>query len=324
MFCDEINAKWNPLIEGTPWTYRVSVGDIVQKIGDPAQMRPIPVPARDDGKLDLTLQLLDGFYRNPKDFIERYSCEWRDRSFHPIRYPQVRAWMLRGLVNPPVIPGASYFKLRSVTIPPQLAKLLVSVAVAVLMDPLARAEGGPGKFYPEQAAPTRSQYEDIVVALCEIILIYPGLDLVAWPWLWVWAYGGPDGNAEVRTRVFALKALGAIVGRGRVDINEKALASIEKLASSVNRLSSPRSYREQQERQLFASEATALVGVLAAKLAEKSLNVPGVLLDPRAFVPPGTPPPGTLPIWFIPAGAAAGTGLLIGLVLALGRPRSAR
>lgn len=334
MWCEEINEKYGALTRETPWffrTQRIAAGAIVRYPGATASnhWRPVPWPARTDQMVDYTLQLLNAFYAKPYDFFSNIlnRCDWRDHNNHPIRYPQVRAWMIRNLVSPQDAPAASYFHQDGKQVPPVLQGLLNRLAVSVYLDPSAKAAGGtlnypgePGGPAPEELVPDRGAYEDIVTALNEIILVNPVIDRVAWPWLWVWASGGPDGKALFRTRVFALKGLGAIVRRGTVTPTQATVLNLQKLAESVALAGPPGSYQEQRERQLFAGEAAAVVGDVASSLAVSAITVPPALLDPNAYLPPGTTPP--WPVWVPVAGAAGALSLLAGILLALrGRQR---
>lgn len=311
MWCEEINGKYSVLHAGTTWYYNVLQHRIDRRFAEATdRYRPLPWPARDDQKLDLTLQLLDGYYNQPSDFGPR-RCGWSDieaPGTHPIKYPLVRAFMLRGLVNPPDGTAASYFRTRK--IPAHLSKILNGLAVKIFMDPSVPSS-------------QRRQHEDIIVALAEIVLMTDVLDIVTWPWWWVWANGGPRGDALFRTRVFALKALIAIVGRGRVPVGRDVIAKVEALSRSVTDERPPASYQEEKERQLFASDAAALAAGVAAKLAAQDLVIPPGFTDPTSFTPPGTRPPGTwiMPPWVPVAGAASAGVLLIASVLAFAKRR---
>jgi hypothetical protein len=311
MWCEEINSKYSALHPGTTWYYNVLRHRIDRRFAEATDVyRPLPWPARDDGKLDLTLQLLNAYYDKPSDFGPR-RCGWSDVSAagtHPIKYPLVRAFMLRGLVNPPDGPSASYFRTRK--IPAHLAKILGGIAVKIFTDPVK----------------STTQHEDIIVALAEVTLETDVLDVIVWPWFWVWAQGGPSGDALFRTRVFALKALMAIVGRGRVPVNTQTIHRIEALARSVTDERPPASYQEEKERQLFASDAAALAAGVAARLAAQDLQIPPGFTDPASFTPPGTRPPGTwiAPPWVPLAGAISAGVLVVAGALTLAKKRSSQ
>lgn len=316
MWCEEINEKYSSMHRSTVWWWRPSRGEVVRYVGaNHPDYRPLPWPARDVGSLDYTLQLLAAFYDKPSDFINR--CGWVDSSNHPIRYPQVRAWMLRNLVSPAESPSASYFKqgggAEAAAMPSELKSMLGRIAVAALTDPGAKSRGGASNYPNTARVPTQDEYEDIVVAIAEIILVSPMLDIVAWPWLWVWA---SSETAKARTRVFALKALGAIVGRGTIPPSRATIAQMESLVESISNLPPPKSYQQEREQRLLASDAAFVIGTLAAKLHERSIEVPPEIAN---FRPPGPPPP---PAWMIVTGALSTAAAAVGAALLLRRRRS--
>lgn len=329
MWCEEINEKFSALHRSTVWWFRPTRGEIVRYEGaDHPDYRPLPWPARDDSQLDYTLQLLAAFYAKPSDFINR--CSWVNSGNHPLRYPQVRAWVLRNLVSPADGPGASYFRQDRGTVaaamPSALRALFGRLAINILTDPGATSLGGASNYPTTARRPTQDEYEDVVVALCEIILVTPLLDVVAWPWLWTWAAGAVASTAggslvsslrpKARTRVFALKAIGAIVGRGTVRASAGVIASMEQLVASIEMLPPPTSFQEEREQWLLISDATFVIGTLAAKLQEQSISVPGDLINYQ-------PPPRPWPVWVPVVGALSAAATFVGATLLLRPSRAA-
>lgn len=316
MWCEEINEKYSSMHRATVWWFRPSRGDITRYPGaNHPDYRPLPWPARDDQQLDYVLQLLNAFYAKPSDFINR--CGWVNSGNHPIRYPQVRAWILRNLVSPSEGTAASYFNqsggAAAAAMPEALRSMFGRLAVQILMDPAAKAGGGAANYPDTARRPTQDEYEDVVVALTEIILVSPMLDFVAWPWLWVWA---SSPTAKVRTRVFALKAIGAIVGRGTVRASSATIRQMETLVESIQAMPPPTSYQQEREQRLLASDAAFVIGTLAAKLQEQSIELPASIEN---FQPP---PPVAPPAWIVVGGAASVTAVVLGAVLLLRPSRS--
>lgn len=140
-------------------------------------------------------------------------------------------------------------------------------------------------------------------------------DSAVWLPLWGWANGGAYGNASVRTRVFAMKALQAILRRdrllpGQVRAADTAAAILQQLVAG-RAPSIPVT-----ERELFLSEAAALVGAVASAMINDEMSASNGGL-------PAPAPPAT-PVWVWPT-VAAGAGLLAvgGAVLVVATRRRA-
>jgi hypothetical protein len=144
--------------------------------------------------------------------------------------------------------------------------------------------------------------DSVVAAATEVIDVYPRFDRLVWLPLWGWALGGPAGNAAVRTRVFAMKTLQTVLGRGQLFPAE--IRAADPMAEVLRRLVMQRAPSiPAAERDWYLAEAQAVVGRIAIANAAASMaeaagggNVP---------MPPVTPPPvADLPTWLVPVGGA--------------------
>jgi len=320
MWCEEINAKWAELIAGSPWVVQLAdVSDpVISRDEQYLRRRLIPGPARTDRQVDLTLQLIAAFYRDPEEFSAE-ACDWAYGLPHPVHFPVVRAWMLQNLVDPndyagtiwsQVPPPPSYFRSHT-SVPASYVALLRTLASAAFVAPAGRLVPwtAPIKTQPILAS------EEIIIALARIIMVAPIIDSTSWPMLWLWAAGGPRGNATLRTRLFAVQAIGAVARRGVIPVNAGTIAQITRLAQATGEIAAPTTYKAEREGQIFASAAASTTADIAALLAQQQLALSPDLLSANAFLPPGTPPPDSWPAWMPLVGVTGLMALLGGLVL---------
>lgn len=115
------------------------------------------------------------------------------------------------------------------------------------------------------------------------------LDASMWIPLWGWAVGGPNGNAAIRTRVGAMKAIQAILRRKSLMVGQ--IKAADSLAAVLRGLVTSGAVNvSSAERDLYISEAQATVGAAAAALiqayADASVGIPPVDKDkPQSWVP---------------------------------------
>lgn len=145
--------------------------------------------------------------------------------------------------------------------------------------------------------------DGLVVGLAHVTLSSSVIDAAAWPLFWVWANGGPTGKAPPRTRVFAIKALQAMIRRRPGLVNGATLSAVEQLQRTVDdwdRLWPTYGQSDIQERAMFVAEANSLVAATATELAQQGLDV-------SELHPVVAPPPGPAVPWIpvLGAGAAA-------------------
>lgn len=308
MWCEEIDEKNAELTRGSTWGFCISDQRPIKHYltAIPSGCVPLPQIPRTDRQMDLQLQLLSAYYAAPADFRTR--C-----GLYPMAYAAVRAWLFRNMASPSELSSMSY--LRTHRSPPTaIADQLKAVAIRALSTP-AGAGVTAGSTYNSINAT-----EDVIAALCEIVIANGVLDTVAWSLLWVWAYGGHNGQALIRTRSYAIQALGAIAQRNPQLVGgAQAARNIATLSEQIQHGTAPKTYAEVKERQAFAVTASLAAGSIAAA----GVPIAPELLDPRAFLPPGVPPPGSgLPVWIPILGALGAVSLLAGVVVVLTRPRS--
>jgi hypothetical protein len=312
MWCEEINEKYRELAKDSPWWYHATGDQSITRSKTAGTDQRVPPPARTARQVDLTLQLLAAFYRKPDDFSggdrgDGTDCHWAEPWAHPMFFPAVRAWMLGNLAAA----GPSYFRMReydgkpSNVLPPQLVTILMTTAVKILVNP-----DGYGAI--------TEAGQSVISSLCDVIVLTPVIDYYVWPLLWTWAAGGFNGKALIRTRSHALQAISAIARRRPEFVGQSTIVLIEKLAQSVDGITPPKSYADEQERQLFAYTANSAAGDVAAALTQQAIAVPPGLTNPATFLPPGTRPPGfwaSLPRWVPIAGSIGLVATFLGAVL---------
>jgi hypothetical protein len=162
-------------------------------------------------------------------------------------------------------------------------------------------------------APSFRQYDTEVVAAATDVVREsktPVFDGATWIPLWGWALGGAQGQASVRTRVFAMKAIQAILRRRALLPGQ--IRAADSMAAVLRQLVEARAPTiPVAERDLFLSEAAATVGAVA----QAQIEVEGG---------GWTPPPPAAPAWLLPS-LAAGAGLLVvggAVVIARARARA--
>lgn len=112
---------------------------------------------------------------------------------------------------------------------------------------------------------------------------FSDLDQALWLPLWAWAFGGPYGQASIRTRIGVMKALGAILRRG--SLTPRQVQSASGAATILKRLVETRgaALPATPEREFYVAEATTLWGGVQAALASAQASVGPPLAPTAAF-----------------------------------------
>lgn len=155
---------------------------------------------------------------------------------------------------------------------------------------------------------TGSRETEVVYAAAQIVLDArtSSLDAATWLPLWRWALGGPNGNASVRTRVMAMKAIQAVIRRGAL-LPRQVLAAAT-MADVLQQLVAGRAPSvAAAERAFFLSEADATVGAVNFALTQAALAEG----KPPAWRPPLSSVASRRVAWWI-AGAAAVAATAVG------------
>lgn len=322
MWCDDINEKYRELAAGSPWWYHAGGDETITREKTSSRDQRVPGQISTTRQADLTIQLLNAFYKRPQDFeggdrgdtAEDADCHWAEPWFHPVGSPTVRAWMLQNLAGSNSA-NAFVGYLQRNTLPQILVGPLSTLAMRVLTAPQGIGVAANNSVFG--AAPS----ETVVSALCGVVLKTSVLDAIVMPLLWVWAYGGYNGQARVRTRSSAVQALGAIAQRNPQLVGgAQAARNIATLSESIQNGTPPKTYVEVKERQAFAVTASLAAGSIAAAGAP----VDPALLNPNAFLPPGTPPASAGTPWLPIIGALGAVSLITGVVLLFSSGRKQR
>lgn len=171
--------------------------------------------------------------------------------------------------------------------------------VNVFTKPFALVVGGP-----EPA----TERDRVVYAAADVVRQSKdsSLDALTWLLLWQWAVGGPNGNASVRARVMAMKAIQAVLRRGALLPGQ--IRAADSLAAVLQGLVNARAPNvSAAERDWFLSEAAATVGAVASARIALEVAAGG-----GGYVPPVPPPSAPAAGWVVPTAVAAGAVVVLG------------
>lgn len=141
-------------------------------------------------------------------------------------------------------------------------------------------------------------------------------DAALWVPLWTWAVGGPAGGASVRTRVFAMKAIQAILARGTLLPGQ--IRAADSLAAVLNNIVQTGAQAVPAgEREFYRSEASATVGAAAQALVAAEMAAAAGLPMPGPTASVSAAP------WVPIALGVGAVGLLIGGAVLVTRRRQA-
>jgi hypothetical protein len=212
---------------------------------------------------------------------------------------------------------ASYVSGSKAGVRAAIAEQALAWVVAYGTDPWVRSEARLENFRGQLApmvgrALGDRNAEGLVVGLSQVVLGSTVIDATAWPMLWVWANGGPTGKGSPRTRVFAMKALQALIARRRGIVTPAVLSQVEALQRTIDewdRLWPTFGESDVQERALFVAEANSLVAATATELAQQGVDI--------SELHPAAPPPRGEPFPYIPV-LGAGVAAVLAIAAAIG------
>jgi hypothetical protein len=163
-----------------------------------------------------------------------------------------------------------------------------------------------------------SRMTEVSAAAAEVVRVSKTsfFDATLWVPLWTWAVGGPAGSASVRTRVFAMKAIQAILARGTLLPGQiRAADSLAAVLNNIVQTGAPAV--PANERDLYRSEASATVGAAAQALVAAEMAAAAGLPMPGPTASVSAAP------WVPIALGVGAVGLLIGGAVLVTRRRQA-
>lgn len=233
----------------------------------------------DAAQLNTGIALLTLSYTDPAFSACHAVSAWRTPAGRVQALKPIQAWAARG----------------SFTVLSPLSYAALTALSRVFEDPTGSRAGAAMTEVPAAAA------EVVRVSKTAVF------DAALWVPLWAWAVGGPAGGASVRTRVFCMKAIQAILARGTL-LPGQIRAADSLAAVLLNIVQTGATTVPVNERDLYRSEASATVGAAAQALvaAEAAVAAGAPLPGPG----PATP---SVPVPWVPiALGVGGVGLVVG------------